>query len=154
DVAVFEERARGNSLRRAEPNGAACTPFCVPAAHRVVNVQDCGIALALIHEQARLRFGVVCERVMSIQMIRRNVEARADLRPELLRGLELETGKLEHVPLIRPRRSDHRTWRAPDVSADLRGRSENVSGERRSGRLAIGAGDADDRSLQVPACEF
>ena len=84
--------------------------------------------------------------MMAVQVILRHVEARCDFCSETFDRLQLEAGKLQHVPLTEPRSLYHRSRRSPDVPAHLASDfrfPKNVPGERGRGRLSVRAGDAD-----------
>ena len=90
-------------------------------------------------------------------MVRRDVHAHADVRPEAVDGFELEAGELEDVPLVRARAGDHGRHRLSDVAAHLHGNAglpEDVAGQRGRGRFSVGPGDADGVPLEKPARQF
>ena len=97
----LKTRAGRNRLRRTEPHRFRRAAIRIAAADGIVGVQHREIARALIHEQARLRLGIILERVVPIQMIGRDVQRRADVGAKGLGGFELKAGQLQHVPLAR-----------------------------------------------------
>ena len=88
---------------------------------------------------------------MTIQMIGRHIQRRADVRAKCFGGFQLKTRKLQHVPLSGARSLHHRRRRRADVAADLRRDTallEDMAGERRGRGFAVRTRDADDLALQ------
>src|SRR6202022_4423956 len=101
--------------------------------------------------------GVILERIVPVQVVRRDVQTDADVGAKGANGFELEAGQLEHIPLIGTGSRDDRRHSRADVAADLRGDAglpQDVSDQRRGSRLAIRSGDSDDLPLQISACEL
>src|SRR5260370_17045002 len=95
--------------------------------------------------------------MVAVEMVGRDVQGHADLRAKAADGFELEAGKLEHVPLLRPRRIDHGGNRGTDIAADLRWNSrlaQDVARQRGGGGLSVRSGDAHDPALHGITCEF
>jgi len=130
----------------AEPDRLSRRAFGKLGSNGIVSVQDCEVLRALGFEQSSFRVHVALEGVMTVQVILRHVEARGDFCSETFDRLQLEAGKLQHVPLTEPRRLDHRSRRRTDVASYLASDSrfpKNVPCERCRGRLSIRAGDAN-----------
>ena len=136
---------------RAEPLDGGGGPFGIPDAHRVVGVQHREIAGLLGLEEPSLGRGVSLEGVVAVQVILRHVERQADMRAEFRDRLELETGKLEHVPAIVARALHHRRHGRPDVSAHLHrhaGFPQDVADQAGGGGLAVRPGDPDGAAFE------
>ena len=89
--------------------------------------------------------------MVTVEMVRRDVQRHADLGPKATDGFQLEARKLEHVPLLRPRRIDHRRNRRPDIAAHLHRNSrlaQDMARQRGGGGLAVRSGNADDGTLE------
>ena len=84
-------------------------------------------------------------------MILRDVQRQPHVRVEIANGLELKTGKLQHVPAVLARCRDHRRHRRSDIATHLRRdarRAQDVADQAGGGGFAVGAGDADGAPLQ------
>jgi hypothetical protein len=109
----------------------------------VVAVQH---ARAAIDEDALLRRGIPGHRVVAVEVVLRQVEHRGGVERERGRGLQLVARKL-HDPRLhagRAGRVERVQHRLADVAHGLRtqaGGARHLAGERRHGRLAVGAGD-------------
>ncbi len=105
------------------------------------------VARLLPLEQPQLRVSVLLEAAVPVEMVGLEVEQDADARPERVHVLELERGELEHEPgaVRRLEPAD----RCADVAGDLDGYAagtEDLADELGGRRLAVRAGDADDRA--------
>jgi hypothetical protein len=97
--------------------------------------------------QPLLHGSIVGERAVSVEMILGDVDQDADRGIERRRQIDLIGRDLDHVHAARLRRRERENSGA-DIAADLglvAGRTQQVRGERGGGRLAVGAGDGDER---------
>ena len=97
----------------------------------------------------RLERGVVRHGAMAVEMILADVEQHADRGLERRRQIDLIGGDFQHVSAAggegRQRQGGH-----ADIAAHLHvaaGRGQQMRGERGGGRLAVGAGDGDQRAI-------
>ena len=100
-------------------------------------------------DQARLQGRVVLDGAVPVEVIGRDVEQHADAGIERRRQLDLEGRHLDDVEPIDGRRLQRQDRRA-DVAAHLHvaaGRAQDVGDQRRGGRLAVGAGNGDERRV-------
>ena len=84
---------------------------------------------------------------MPVEMILGDVEKNADRRIERRREIDLIGRAFDHVRAAFVQRLE-RQDRGPDIAAHLGvvpGRAQEVRGQRGGGRLAVGAGDGDER---------
>ena len=90
-------------------------------------------------------------------MILRDIQRQPHMRVEIAYGLELKTGKLQHVPAVLARARDHRRHRRSDIAAHLRlqaGHAQDVADQAGGGGFSVGACDADGAPLQKRRCQF
>ena len=105
---------------------------------------------AALRDQARLEAGVVLHGAVPVEVVGRDVEQHADAGRQRGRQLDLERRHLDHVDAILGRRLQIQDGGA-DVAAHLRvppGRAQDVGDQRRGRRLAVGAGDGDERRIR------
>ncbi len=114
----------------------------------VAAVQDREIVCAGELDRFRLEVGVSLEGAVAVEVVGRDVQDHADVEARSLHRLELEAGQLEHDPVPRRHLVQAVENGVADVAADedrpIAG-CKNGAGERGRRRLAVGAGDADDR---------
>ena len=110
---------------------------------------DRDVVRALVLEDAELRRAVGVEVAVAVQMVRGDVEENGDVRPKVVDVLELEARELADDPAAAVLRLGERP-------ADVPGhrRAEHLAEERRSRRLPVRAGDADDRRREQPRAEL
>src|SRR5262249_41705852 len=101
-------------------------------------------------DQPLLHGGVVRERSVAVEMVFGDVEKNPDRGIERGREIDLVGRALDHVraSVIRRRQREDR---GADVAADLSvaaGRAQEMRDLRRSRRLAVGAGDGDERRFR------
>jgi hypothetical protein len=85
----------------------------------------------------------------------RDVEEHGDVESERRDQLELERAQLQHIGAVGAERLEAER-RRPEIAADLdglSGSSENVADQRRRGRFAVGAGDADGVRVRLRAAQ-
>ncbi len=120
------------------------------AAPAVVDADD-GSALRLhAGDQARLHRGVMLQRAVAIDMVFADIEQNADGRIERGREIDLVGRHLDHMHPAHPRRLQ-RQDRGADIAAHLgvvAGDLHQMRDQRRRGRLAVGAGDGDERRIR------
>ena len=145
DRIVEQAVARGDRFFSAERNRRACLD--APLQHRqpefVVDADGRNVGTL---DDAFLDGGIIFDRSMPIEMIRRNVQHHADCRLERRRQIDLKRRHLDDVKPLR-RRLFERQDRPADVAAELYIESKmtkNVRDERRRRRFAVGAGDRDE----------
>ena len=115
---------------------------------RVVEVADEDVVRTLVGENSELRFGVLVHRVVAVEMVRLDVEQHGDARLERTDPFELERRDFGDDPIVGAGLHCFRDQRVTDVAADARraaGIAEDVPDQRGGRRLALGAGDRDDR---------
>ncbi len=113
---------------------------------RIVGVEHGGAAAP---EDARLRGGVIGDRVVAIEVIGRYVQHRGGLERERFGRIELVARQLQDVELRA--RVEQLERRLAEVPADARapaGALRHAAEQGRDRALAVGAGDADDRSAR------
>jgi hypothetical protein len=92
---------------------------------------------------------------VAVEVVRLQVQEHADARSQLVHVLELERRELDDEPRVR-RRSE-RGERAADVPCDLDGlggSAEHRTDELHRRRLAVRAGDADERVREQARAEL
>ena len=91
--------------------------------------------------------GVAVEGAVAVEVVGRDVEENADRRVDARRKVDLERRALDDVEATRPRRVE-REDRGADIAAELNVAIrllEKMRDQRRRRRLAVGAGDRDER---------
>ena len=89
---------------------------------------------------------------MPVEVIGLEVQQNGDPRPELVDVLELERGQLADDELLGLDLAVQLCERAPDIPGD--GRAEDEAEPLRRRRLAVRAGDAQDRVREQPRGEL
>ena len=152
---------RGSRLRRTRPSNRAARSRCgasglprvgTRASRRrgsnvVVDPDDGEIGRG---DEPLLDRRVVLHRPVPVEMVRRDVEEDADRRPQARREVDLERRHLDDMDAVARRRLERQDRRA-DVAAHLHvaaGLAQDVGDQRRRGRLAVGAGDGDERRVR------
>ena len=100
-------------------------------------------------DQARLQRRIVLHGAVAVEVVGRDVEQHADAGRQRRRQLDLERRHLDHVDAVCGRRLQVQDGGA-DVAAHLHvasRRAQDVGDERRGRRLAVGAGDGDERRI-------
>ena len=105
-------------------------------------------------EDPQLRGPVALERAVAVEMVRLEIQQHGDLERELVHVLELERRQLADDPCVLGRLD--RAQRPADVSGDddlAAGGAEDLAEQLGRRRLALRAGDADERTRreQAPA---
>ena len=147
--AVDAERARSvpaieTPTRRPR---ARCRDACRASDRRVEHEQ---VVVVLVLEHARLGCDVALEAPVPVEVVLGQAEQHRDPRSERLGERELERRHLgdEHIDVV----VDRVEQRATDVARRDRAparRFEHRRGETRDRRLAVGAGDGDDRHASL-----
>ncbi len=143
------ERARGDALR-----GFA---FREAADDRVVEVADEDVARTLIREDAKLRFAVFVHRMVTVEMIGREVQDRRDPGFERADRFELKRRHFCDHPIACGRDERLVDERVADVPADARRLArapEHRADQRRRRRLALGPRNRDHRRLPDAIGDF
>ena len=122
---------------------------------RIVEVHHGEIVGRLRGEDSRLGVGVGLDPVVAIEVIGGDVEQRGDARMESVGRLELKAGGLDHAEAAVsaagvPTASASGSPRLPPTKVGRPRRAQHVADQRRGGRLAVGAGDRDDRRRDEP----
>ena len=120
----------------------------------ILIIQDNHILRTRIFDNAFLDFGVAFHRMVTVQMVRRDIENRRNMRPEGLDRLKLERRKLNRRHGIRSRpehflrigESDVSGRKCPVCSEVF---AHNIADERGRRRFAVRTGDADHRTLFI-----
>ena len=100
-------------------------------------------------DQTFLDRGIVLQRAVTIDVVLADVEQNADRRIERRREVDLVGRHLDHVHAAHPRRLQ-RQDRGADIAAHLgveAGDLHQMRDQRGRGRLAVGAGDRDERRI-------
>ena len=126
--------------------------------HLVVARIDEEVARILVLRNAHLGIHVVLETVVvTVEVVGRDVRQHADMGAEPEHAVELERAQLQYVPVVIAG-SDRVGETLADIAAEgyvVAGVAQDLVDERRSGRLAVRAGDADRPGFaQVAAREL
>ena len=109
-------------VRERKPSRLA-RHFASAAAQRgaavVVEIADERVAVALIGEDAILRFAVIFHGRISIEVVGREIEQHAHARTEFANGFELKTGDFGDDPIVGAGRNRLRDERIADVPAHM-----------------------------------
>ena len=146
--------AFGEHPLRIEPLGRDADERLAPigaarrdgAAERVVDADDGEIGRG---DEALLDRRVLRDRAVPVEMVRRDVEEDADRRLQAWCEVDLKRRHLNDMDAVAGRRLE-RQDRSADVAAHLHvaaGLAQDVGDERRRRRLAVGAGDGDERRV-------
>ena len=111
------------------------------------------IAVSLPATSRSLIDGVVLHGAVAVEMIGRQIEQDAGGRIDRRRQVDLVGRALDHVEALGRRRIERHDG-AADIAAHLRvaaGRLDDVGGQRRRRRFAVGAGDGDERRARGAA---
>ena len=124
---------------------------------RIVGAIDKAVLRTLVAQDAEFAVDIVLQPVLvPVQMIGRNVRQHSDVGPEIVAPVELKAAQLDHVP-VAPLRGDRQRETPAYVApqSDVRARAtQNLVGQRRRGRLAVTARDADRASRCVRGGEL
>ncbi len=119
----------------------------------IVRIHHRHVLRRLVLENARLRRHIPLETPMPVQMVRRDVQDRSDMRAKALDRLQLETRYLQHAPTLFARTLHQFGHRSSDVAPHLDRLprpGQHLSAQRRRGRLPVGSRDRDDLPFQKP----
>ncbi len=139
---AFDGDANHIAPRPLDTIGRLARPF-------VVDADNGGAALLHLRDDKRLDRGVVLDGAMTVEVIRRHVDEHADGRPQRWRQIDLIGRHFDDVVPARCKRLE-RQRRHTDIAAHLRvtpGMSDEMRGQRRGGRFAVGAGDGHQRTV-------
>ena len=120
------------------------------AAPDVVDADDAGALRLHAGNQARLHGGIMLQRAVTIDVVFADIEQDADGRIERGREIDLVGRHLDHMHAAHPRRLQ-RQDRGADIAAHLgvvAGDLHQMRDQRCRGRLAVGAGDGDERRIR------
>ena len=118
---------------------------------------DRDVVLGLEPEQPELRLGVRLLVAVAIEVIRLEVHQHGDARMEDLHVIELKDADLADDPRVGLDAADERAQRAADVPGDRDRASagaQDLTQERRRGRLPVRPRDGEDRVRQEPRAEL
>ncbi len=123
------------------------------AARRVVDADNDGGATALAVEDTTLGGDIAVPPAMAVEVIRADVQQHRHVAMEGEGGLELIGRQLEHIEslLVQPLQGQ---GRRADIAADRRraaGLVQDVADQGGRGRLAVGAGDAENLGFGLGA---
>ena len=113
---------------------------------RIVGAINKTVFRSLVPQDTELAVHVILQLVIvPVEVIGRNIHQHADIGPEIVTAVQLETAQLDHVPIViagghRQRETFADISGQADVHAGL---PQNLVGQRRRRRLAVAAGDAD-----------
>ena len=150
---AFDVEAVGERLAHRDPLDALASLLDAVGdrlAQIVVDAHDRAAAILHARDQPLLDRRIVRERAVAVEVILGDVEQDADRRIERGREIDLERGALDDVHAPGRRRLEREDGGA-DVSAELRvvvRAREEMRDQRRGGRLAVGAGDRDERRVR------
>ena len=119
------------------------------AAKNVVDADDAGAARLHAGDEALLHRGVMLQRAVAVDMVLADIEQDADGGIERGREVDLVGRHLDDVHAAHARRLQ-RQDRGADIAAHLgvvAGKFRQMRDQRRGGRLAVGAGDGDERRI-------
>ena len=123
----------------------------------IVGVEHRPVGHGLVLEDPCLRGRVLVDRRVAIEVVGRKVQEHGDPGMKRLDPFELEAARLDDVNRLGGRGLDLRAQCVADVAADqdlVAAGLEHAAGQRRGGRLALGAGDRDDPSGQPARCQL
>ena len=100
NLAAADECAVVEFFRTAEPAHGRFHTECQVYTRLAIGVQDSKIARGLVLEDARLRRYVVLESVVTIEMVRRDIQHDCNPRMEALDGFELEAADFQDDPSV------------------------------------------------------
>ncbi len=145
--------AVGQRVLHGDPHHALAgliEPVGDVAAPAVIDADD-GRALRLhAGDQPRLHGGIMLQRAVAVDMVFADIEQNADRRIERGRQIDLVGRHLDHMHAPHPRRLQRKD-RGADIAAHLgvvAGHLHQMRDQRRRGRLAVGAGDGDERRVR------
>jgi hypothetical protein len=124
------------------------------AADGVVDADHRGAAFFHPRKHPRLDGGIGLKRAVAVEMVGGDVEKAGGVGRKLRREIDLEGGQLEHIDEIRGKRLKIK-HRLADIAAErhtLARFAEQMGGERRRGRFAIGASDHHDPAGRAFLC--
>ena len=145
--------AVGQRVLHGDPHHALAgliEPVGDVAAPAVVDADDRGALRLHAGDQPRLHGGVMLQRAVAIDMVFADIEQNADGRIERGRQIDLVGRHLDHMHAAHPRRLQ-RQDRGADIAAHLgvvAGDLHQMRDQRGRGRLAVGAGDGDERRVR------
>jgi hypothetical protein len=119
------------------------------AAEDVVDADDRGARWLHAGDQTFLDRGIVLQRAVTVDVVLADVKQNADRRIERRREIDLVGRHLDRMHAPHPRRLQ-RQDRGADIAAHLgvvAGDLHQMRDERGRGRLAVGAGDRDERRI-------
>ena len=128
---------------RADPVGDGLRRLVVDGDHGRAGIGD----------QTLLDRGIGFERAVAVEVVGRDVEQHADGRIEARRQVDLEGRALDHMEAAAAGRLQ-RQDRLADIAAKRHlaaGGGDEMGDQRRRRRLAVGAGDGDERRLRAMA---
>ena len=140
-----------------EPHHLGSGPFGQPAHHVVAPIEDSEVIRLRELDSARLQRRVALKRAVPVEMVGRDVEDDPDMEMRSFDGLQLKARELEHHPVLLGDFLHPIQDGVADVAADdhrLLTRGQHLAGERRRGRLAVGACDSDHRAFAEPQEEL
>ncbi len=120
----------------------------------VVGAHERHVLGGLVLEDPQLGGDVAAVAAVPVEVVLRQVEEHAHARTEALDVLELEARELGDDDRLGVHHARHRRQGVPDVAAHGHreaGVAEDGAGELGGRRLAVGAGDADERVAEEPA---
>ena len=144
--------AVGQRVLHGDPHHALARlvePVGDVAAPAVIDADDRGALRLHAGDQPRLHGGVMLQRAVAIDMVFADIEENADRRIERGRQIDLVGRHLDHMHAPHPRRLQ-RQDRGADIAAHLgvvAGNLHQMRDQRGRGRLAVGAGDGDERRV-------
>ena len=145
--------AVGQRVLHGDPHHALAgliEPVGDVAAPAVVDADDRRALRLHAGDEARLHGRIVLDRAVAIDMVFADIEQNADGRIERGRKIDLVGRHLDHMHPTHPRRLQ-RQDRGADIAAHLGVVARDLHqmrDQRRGGRLAVGAGDGDERRVR------
>ena len=129
----------------------ACSRRSAMLRHQMSSTPTIDGALRLhAGDQPLLHRGVMLQRAVTVDMVFADIEQNADGRIERRREIDLVGRHLDHMHAAHPRRLQ-RQDRGADIAAHLgvvAGDLHQMRDQRGRGRLAVGAGDRDERRIR------
>src|SRR6266404_6232538 len=145
DFVLANKRPLGDALLPAEPEHLwLCRR--VRSSRRIIRVQHRTVRLRLIFKDSRFRSAIGFQRVVAIQMVRREIQKYANVGAKRINQLELETAQLYYGNRLVARLLDLRNQRRADIPGENRGDARTFQNVRDQGsrrRLAIRTRDSD-----------
>ena len=147
DIETLGERPQHRDAHH--PLAGALDALGARAAPIVVDPDDRGTVALDAGDQPLLDGRIIAQRTMTVDVVLADIEQNSDRGIERRREVDLVGRHLDDVDAAGARRLERQDGGA-DIAAELHvvaGRAQQMGDQRGRGRLAVGAGDGDERGL-------